>query len=177
MPSRMEICVNNIIVKDLSRIGRNMLETDELLMVYLVERNVRFISLGDNNDSFIQPLSVLELTIINLFNQETLNNLAEKSSSSRFTKVKRGEHAAGYARFGYRKSETEKGRLVIDGEAAEIVRLIFFLAIEGKVMREIAEILNTQDIITPSAYKKRNEFGFWHTVDPDYHFWNNQMVW
>jgi len=170
--------INCIIVKDLSRIGRNMLETDELLMVYLVERNIRFISLGDNYDSFINPLSVLELATINLFNQDYLRDLVEKSASNRLTKVKRGEFVGRYAPFGYIKSKTERNKLEKDNEAAGYIRLIFSLAIEGKTMREIAEILNAQDIPTPSVYKStRHKLGIWHTVDPDYHFWNDKMVW
>jgi len=169
--------INCIIVKDLSRIGRNMLETDELLMVYLVEWNTRFISLGDNYDSFVQPLSILELAIISLFNQDHIRELAQKSLSNRLAKIKQGEHVSGYAAFGYAKSKTNKNKLIIDNEAAEIIRFIFSLAIEGKVTREIAEILNAQEIITPSAYKSKRGQGTWHTIDPNYHFWNDSMVW
>jgi len=170
--------INCIIVKDLSRIGRNMLETDELLMVYLVERNVRFISLGEGYDSFINPLSVLELATINLFNQDYLRDLAEKSTSNRLIKVKRGEHVSGYATYGYVKSKTEKNRLVVDPEAAGHIRLIFSLVIEGKVLREVAEILNAQGIPTPSVYKTtRHKQGKWRTVDPNYHFWTDKIIW
>jgi len=169
--------INCIIVKDLSRVGRNMLETDELLMVYLVERNVRFISLGDRYDSFVQPLSVLELATINLFNQDHIRDLAQKSLSSRLVKLKRGEHVGGLAPFGYAKSKTEKNRLIIDNDAVEIIQLIFSLAIEGKATREIAKILNAQDIITPSSYKAKRGQGTWRTTDPNYHFWSDTMVW
>ena len=170
--------VNCILVKDLSRIGRNMLETDELLMVYLVERNVRFISLGDNYDSFVHPLSVLELATLNLFNQDYLRDLVEKSNSSRYIKIKRGEHVSGYTNFGYKKSTEDKNKLVIDEEAAGYIRYIFSLTVEGKTSREIAEILNSQNIPTPSVYKTtRHGQGKWHTVDPDYHFWNDNLVW
>ena len=169
--------INCIIVKDVSRIGRNMLETDELLLIYLVERNIRFISIGDRYDSFIQPLSVLEVAITNLFNQDYLHDIAQKSLSSRYVKLKNGERAAGKAVFGYVKSKKEKNKLVIDSEAAEIVRCIFSLALEGKVLREIAAILNAQGLITPSAYKEKRGHSKWRTVDPNYHFWNDNMVW
>jgi DNA invertase Pin-like site-specific DNA recombinase len=170
--------VNCIIVKDLSRIGRNMLDVDDLLMNFLVERNVRFISLNDNYDSFIHPLSVLELAFINLLNQDYLSDLVHKSASSRFIKVSRGEFVGRFAPFGYIKSKTDKNKLIVDGEAAGCVRLIFSLAAENRVMREIAEILNAQEIPTPSVYKRtRHDQGIWHTVDPEYHFWNDKMVW
>jgi DNA invertase Pin-like site-specific DNA recombinase len=164
--------INGIIVKDLSRIGRNMLETDDFLMNYLVERNVRFISLGDNYDSFIHPLSVLELAMINLFNQDYIRDLIEKSASSRLVKVKRGEFVGRYAPFGYVKSKSNKNKLVVDEEAAGYVRLIFSLVIDGHKLREIAEILNAQGIPTPSVYKKtRLGLDAWYTTDPNHHFW------
>ena len=171
--------INCIIVKDLSRIGRNMLETDELLMIYLVERNVRFISIGDGYDSFVQPLSVLEIATINLFNEDYLRDLVQKSVSSRYVKIKRGEHASGDPAFGYVRSKADKSKLEIDEEAANTVRLIFSLSIEGRVNREIAAILNAQDIATPSTHKgKKSKNGKrrWRTIDPDYHFWTAQAV-
>lgn len=160
--------VNCIVVKDLSRIGRNMLEVDDLLMNYLVERNVRFISVNDNYDSFTHPLSVLELVAINLFNQDYIQDLGEKSVSSRLTKVKRSEFLGNYTPFGYVKSKTEKNKLVVDGEAAGYVRMIFSLAAEGRKLREIAGILNAQEIPTPSVYKRtRYGLGKLKTSDPD----------
>jgi len=154
-----------------------MLDVDDLLMNFLVERNVRFIALNDRYDSFIHPLSVLELAFINLLNQDYLSDLVHKSASSRYTKVSRGEFVGRFAPFGYVKSKTNKNKLVIDEEAAGYIRLIFSLAAENRVAREIAEILNAQQIPTPSVYKRtRHGQGIWHTVDPDYHFWNDTMI-
>jgi len=170
--------INCIIVKDLSRIGRNMLDVDDLLMNFLVERNVRFIALDNNYDSFIHPLSVLELAFINLLNQDYLSDLVHKSASNRYTKVLRGDFVGRFAPFGYVKSATDNNKLVIDEEAAGYIRLMFSLAAENRLMREIAEILNAQNIPTPSVYKRtRHGQGIWHTVDPEYHFWNGNMVW
>ena len=141
-----------IIVKDLSRIGRNLLDVDDLLMNYLVMMNVRFIAINDGYDSLKSPLSNLELAIINLANQHYSRDLAEKSKTAKLIKQKKGEYLA-HAPFGYKKSETIKNKLVPDDEAAGYVKLIFSLAVEGKRTVEIAQILNEQGIPSPSVYK------------------------
>jgi DNA invertase Pin-like site-specific DNA recombinase len=169
--------VHCIIVKDLSRIGRNMIDVGDLLMNYLVVRNIRFIAIDNSYDSLMNPLSNLELAVINLANQHYNRDLAQKSISSRHVKMKRGEYLSCWALFGYKKSETERNKIVIDAESAEYVRLIFSLAMDGKNPPQIAIILNAQGVPTPSEYKKRHGIiGGWKTADPDFTFWNNGFV-
>jgi DNA invertase Pin-like site-specific DNA recombinase len=156
--------VDCIIVKDLSRIGRDMLETDDMLMNRLVTLGVRFIAIGDGYDSFKNPLSNLELAIINLANQHYVRDLAQKSMSVKLMKMKRGEHLCA-APFGYAKSKTEKNRLVVDDEAAEYVRLMFSLAAEGNNFTQIAYIMNAQNIPSPAEYKR--ERGLWNNARAD----------
>lgn len=169
--------VDCIIVKDLSRIGRNMLEVDDLLMNHLVALNVRFIAINNGYDSFAHPLSNLELAVINLANQHYNRDLAEKSKSAKLVKQKRGEYLA-HAPFGYKKSLTEKNKLVPDEEAAGYVRLIYLLACEGRRTVEIAQILNAQGVPSPSVYKTRNGWkNMWtQVIDPDYCFWTNGVT-
>jgi DNA invertase Pin-like site-specific DNA recombinase len=169
--------VDCIIVKDLSRIGRDMLEVDDLLMNHLVLLGVRFVAVNDGYDSFAHPLSNLELAIINLANQHYSKDLAVKSMTAKIVKQKRGEYLS-RAPFGYKKSDTEKNRLVPDDEAAGYVRLIFSLACEGRGAVEIAQILNAQEIPSPSVYKVRNGWNnMWtHAIDPDYCFWTNGVI-
>ena len=144
-----------LLVGDLSRIGRNLIDVDDLLMNYLVSLNVRFVAVNNGYDSFSSPLSNLELAIINLANQHYNKDLAVKSVTAKNVKSKRGEYLA-HAPFGYKKSDTERNKLVPDDEAAEYVRLIFSLACEGRRSVEIAQILNAQGIPSPSVYKVRN---------------------
>jgi len=169
--------IDCIIVKDLSRIGRNLIDVDDLLMNYLVTLNVRFIAISEGYDSFSSPLSNLELAVINLANQHYNKDLAQKSISAKNIKSKRGEYLA-HAPFGYKKSEIEKNKLVPDEEAAGYVRLIFSLAVEGRRTVEIAQILNAQGIPSPSVYKTRNGWNnMWtNAIDPDYCFWTNGVV-
>jgi DNA invertase Pin-like site-specific DNA recombinase len=169
--------IDCVIVKDLSRIGRNLIDVDDLLMNHLVTRGVRFIAINNGYDSFSSPLSNLELAIINLANQHYNKDLAVKSMTAKNIKSKRGEYLA-HAPFGYIKSKTEKNRLVPDDEAAGYVRLIFSLACEGRRTVEIAQILNAQGIPSPSVYKIRNGWAnIWtNVIDPDYCFWTNGVI-
>ncbi|MDR2357921.1 MAG: recombinase family protein [Oscillospiraceae bacterium] len=169
--------IDCIIVKDLSRIGRNLIDTDDLLMNYLVSMNVRFIAINNGYDSFKNPLSNLELAIINLANQQYNRDLAQKSVSAKLVKQRRGEYLA-LAPFGYKKSGSEKNKLVPDDVAANCVRLIFSLACEGLRATEIAQMLNAQGVPSPSVYKTRNGCkNIWtQAVDPDFCFWTNLAV-
>ena len=171
--------VHCIIVKDLSRIGRNLLDVNDLLMNHLVAHDVRFIALGERHDSLKHPMSNLELAFINLSNQHYARDLAQKSMSSKEIKMKRGEYLSCWALFGYKKSETERNKIVIDEECAAYVRLMFSLAAEGKRPPTIAAILNAQGIPTPAEHKKQNGIkGSWNfkVIDPDYSFWCGTKV-
>jgi DNA invertase Pin-like site-specific DNA recombinase len=89
--------IDCIVVKDLSRIGRNLIDVDDLLMNYLVTLNVRFVAINNGYDSFSSPLSNLELAVINLANQHYNRDLAQKSITARNTKSKNGEVLASQA--------------------------------------------------------------------------------
>jgi DNA invertase Pin-like site-specific DNA recombinase len=169
--------VHCIIVKDLSRIGRDLIDVDDLLMNYLVMFDIRFIAVNNGYDSLKSPLSNLELAVINLTNQHYNRDLAQKSLTSKIIKMKRGEFLSCWAMFGYKKSAEERNKIVIDEESAEYVRLIFSLAADGNNLSKIAVILNAQGRPTPSEYKKkRGIIGGWKTADPDYCFWDNALV-
>ena len=169
--------INCIIVKDLSRIGRNLIDVDDLLMNYLVDSKTRFIAINNNYDSFLHPLSTLELALINLSNQHYNKDLAMKSITSKQYKMRKGEYLSCFALYGYKKSEIEKNKLEIDIESAEYVRLIFSLAIAGHTVTEIAKIINAQDIPTPGSYKKQQGVKcMWATIDENYSFWDSTLV-
>lgn len=170
-------CINCIVVKDLSRIGRNLIDVDDLLMNYLVTLKIRFVAINNGYDSFSNPLSNLELALINLANQHYNRDLVEKSMSIKHSKARRGEYLA-IAPFGYKKSKIERNKLVPDDEAARYVQLIFSLAVEGHRPVEIAQILNAQGIPSPSVYKTRKGWSKTSArrIDHDYCFWRNDAV-
>ena len=168
--------VDCIIVKDISRIGRNMIDVGDLLMNYLVMLNIRFIAIGNNYDSLVNPLTNLELAMINLANQYYNRDLAQKIISVRRAKNQRGEYLA-IAPFGYKKSKTARNKLEPDEESAGYIRLIFSLAVEGRRSVEIAQILNEQGIPTPLDYKiKRGGKKYRKVIDLEESFWTNRIV-
>jgi DNA invertase Pin-like site-specific DNA recombinase len=166
-----------VCVKDLSRIGRSLIDVDDLLMNRLIALQVRFIAINNHYDSLLHPLSNLELAIINLGNQYYNRDLAVKSISAKRVKMRRGEFLSCWVPFGYKKSATERNKIVVDDEAAGYIRQIFQLAIDGIGPTKIAATLNERGIPTPSEYKRRHGVtGGWRITDPEYTFWTVQMV-
>lgn len=147
--------VNCVIVKDLSRFGRDYIDTGRYLERYFPERNVRFISVTDNIDSFEQSYDML-LPIKNIFNEQYARDISRKIHASVLTKQKAGEFIGAFTSYGYKKSPSDKNRLVIDEYAAGIVRRIFGLYNAGYGKLRIAGILNEESILCPSAYKRAN---------------------
>lgn len=147
--------VNCVIVKDLSRFGRDYIDTGRYLERYFPDNNVRFISITDNIDSMKQAYDML-LPIKNIFNEQYARDISKKVHASMKTKQKAGEFIGAFASYGYKKSPFDKNKLVIDEYAAEIVRRIFNLYLKGYGKIRIASILNEEGIVCPSEYKKMN---------------------
>lgn len=147
--------VNCVIVKDLSRFGRDYIDTGRYLERYFPERDVRFISVTDNIDSFEQAYDML-LPIKNIFNEQYARDISRKIHASVLTKQKAGEFIGAFTSYGYKKSPSDRNKLVIDEYAAGIVRRIFELYNAGYGKLRIAGILNEEGILCPSAYKRAN---------------------
>ncbi|MDE5933709.1 MAG: recombinase family protein [Lachnospiraceae bacterium] len=147
--------VNCVIVKDLSRFGRDYIDTGRYLERYFPEWNVRFISITDNIDSFSQAYDML-LPIKNIFNEQYARDISRKIHASVLTKQKAGEFIGAFPSYGYKKSPSNKNKLVIDEYAAGVVRRIFALYNAGFGKLRIAGILNEEGVLCPSAYKNAN---------------------
>lgn len=147
--------VNCVIVKDLSRFGRDYIDTGKYLERYFPERNVRFISITDHIDSARQAYDML-LPIKNIFNEQYARDISKKIHASVSTKQKAGEFIGAFASYGYQKSPADKNKLLIDEYAAQIVRRIFDLYRQGVGKIRIAGILNEEGIVCPSEYKRLN---------------------
>ena len=158
--------VNCVIVKDLSRFGRDYIETGRYLERYFPERDVRFISITDNIDSVKQAYDLL-LPIKNIFNEQYARDISQKIHAAVRTKQKAGEFIGAFASYGYRKSPTDKNKLVVDIYAAKVVRRIFRLYIQGCGKLRIASILNEEGIVCPSEYKKINGDNYKNAYRPD----------
>ena len=147
--------VNCVIVKDLSRFGRDYIDTGKYLERYFPDRDVRFISITDNIDSMKQAYDML-LPIKNIFNEQYARDISKKVHSSMRTKQKAGEFIGAFTSYGYKKSPTDKNKLVIDEYAAGVVRRIFRMYVSGLGKNSIAVTLNKEGVVCPSEYKKMN---------------------
>lgn len=145
-----------IIVKDLSRFGRNYIDIGDYLEQIFPFLGVRFISVNDHFDSndFEGTTGGLDVGFRNLIYALYSKDLSQKVRSAKKTRMEKGEFIGSYAPYGYAKSPENRKKLVIDEEAATIVRRIFAMADEGKNAVQIAAALNAESIPTPYAYKQ-----------------------
>lgn len=150
--------INCIIVKDLSRVGRNYLQVGEYVQEIFPEQGVRFISVNDGYDS-INAATMDDDIIIpfkNLLNDAYSRDISVKIRSNLDAKRKNGEYTGAFAPFGYVKSDMDKNDIVVDEYAANVVRDIFKWKLEGMNQSHIAERLNQAGIPSPMEYKKAN---------------------
>lgn len=148
--------VNCVIVKDLSRFGRDYIETGRYLERIFPTLGVRFIALTDHYDSFSADTGERNITlpVKNFINDSYCRDISIKVKSQLAVKRKSGECVAPFAVYGYRKSPGDKNKLVADDYAAEVARRIFTWKIEGMAVSAIAQKLNDLHILSSSEYKK-----------------------
>ena len=146
--------INLILVKDLSRFGRNHLECGYYEEELFPSIGCRFIALNDGIDTAIDGNDIMPFQ--NVYNELYSKDMSRRVRTAKHTRAENGYYLAAYAPYGYDKQDH---RLVLDEEAAEIVRYIFRLRLEGKSCCRIAAILNEQQIIPPRDYyyRKRNK--------------------
>ena len=147
--------VNCVVVKDLSRFGRDYIDTGRYLERIFPELNVRFISVTDNIDSMKQAYDML-LPIKNIFNEQYARDISNKVQATVKSKQKAGEFIGAFTSYGYKKSPANKNKLVIDEYASEVVKRVFTMYAQGIGKQSIAKILNAEGILCPSEYKKLN---------------------
>lgn len=147
---------NCIIVKDLSRFGRNYLDAGEYIEKIFPFLGVRFIAVNDNYDSLGGKNASDELIIPfkNLINEAYCRDISVKVRTQLEVKRKSGQHIGAFAVYGYLKDETDKNRLVADEYAADVVRDIFKWKLEGMSPQDIAARLNHSGVLSPMEYKR-----------------------
>ena len=148
--------VNCVIVKDLSRFGRDYIEAGRYIQKIFPSLSVRFIALTDHYDSLHADAgeSGIILPVKNFINDSYCRDISVKVKSQFEVKRKNGECIAPFALYGYKKADHNKNRLEPDDYAAEIVSRIFDWKIEGMAVSAIADKLNRLGILSPKEYKK-----------------------
>ena len=154
--------IDCIVVKDLSRFGRNYLDAGEYIERIFPFLGVRFIAINDHYDSQHSQAESdgLVIPFKNLINEAYCRDTSVKIRSQLAIKRKRGDFIGSFAVYGYVKDPENKNHLVIDPFAADVVRDIFRWKVEGISAGDIADCLNRDGILAPMDYKKSQGFRF-----------------
>ena len=170
--------INCIVVKDLSRFGRDYLTVGNYISRVFPFMGVRFIAINDGFDS-IRPMDTdsLETSFKTLLYDLYSRDLSRKVRSAKRSRAQRGDFLSPFAPYGFIKDPDNRKRLMIDPEAAETVRRIFQLMGEGLTAIQIARTLNLEDIPTPMQYKRAAGCSrtVWPSVNDD-NFWTPHEV-
>lgn len=165
--------INCILVKDLSRFGRDYLTVGDYISRVFPFLGVRFISINDGFDSSNpQDIDSLDTSFRTLIYDLYSRDLSRKVKSAKKARAERGAFLSPYAPYGFIKDPEDKNHLLVDEGAAAIIRRIFQMAAEGSKTWEIASVLNLEGTSTPKVYKKEagctrkpwlsiNEENFW----------------
>lgn len=146
--------INCIIVKDLSRFGRNYIETGEYLEQVFPFLGVRFIAVNDGYDS-IQPeaADLLQVHLKNLINDVYARDISRKVCPVLQMKQKRGEFLGTWAPYGYRKDDKDRHQLAVEEDTAPVVRMMFDWRLAGWTYRKIVQELIARKLPSPSRYR------------------------
>lgn len=155
--------VNCVIVKTLARAFRNYSDQGYFLENYFPRHNVRFISIGNPRvDTYLTPEVVngIEVPINGLMNDRYAYNTSCDIRRSFNKKRKKGEFIGSFAPYGYAKDPKDKNKLIVDEEAAEVVKQIFEMFINGMSKYAIMQNLNESGVSSPGAYKRQQGLNY-----------------
>ena len=148
--------INCVVVKDLSRLARNYSDAGSLIDNLFVQLGVRFISLAENVDSYLDPDSVsdIKVPITNVMNDNYCFQTSKKIRQVFDYKRRNGQYIGSFAPFGYVKDPDDKHQLVVDPDAAEVVKLVYSMFLQGSSKRAVSLYLNEHGIPSPAAYRR-----------------------
>ena len=154
-----------IIVKDMSRLGRDYLKVGQCMEI-LRQKGVRLIAINDNVDSFYREDDFTPFR--NIMNEWYARDTSRKIQSTFRSKGESGKHTASTPPYGYIKDEKDKDKWVVDEKAAEIVRRIFNLTMQGNGPYRIAKILEADKIDIPAYHQKKLGYGLHQSKNFEY---------
>lgn len=169
--------VSTVIVKDLSRFGRNSALTGMYTNITFAKHGVRFIAINDNYDT-IDPNSVDNdfAGIKNWFNEFYARDTSRKIRAVKKAQAERGEPLTSHVPYGYKKNPDDSKHWIVDEEAAQVVQRIFTLCMEGNGPAQIAKILESDKVLNPTAYHQRAGRNTTHSTPENPYRWNVATV-
>ena len=166
-----------VLTKDLSRLGRNSTMTGMFINITFAKHNVRYIAINDNFDTQNQNSVDNDFAGIRMwFNEFYARDTSRKIRAVNKAKGERGERLTTNAPYGYRKNPENKKEWIIDEEAAQVVRHIFDLCMEGRGPMQIAKQLKEEMILTPTAYKHKEGIKTPNPESADPYHWRSETV-
>ena len=148
--------IDMVITKDLSRLGRDYIDTGYYLEKYFPSKNVRYISVNDGIDTFSKNSNNDIGPFMSVVNDMYAKDISKKVRTVKRTKAEKGEFIGAFAPYGYKKNPSDITKLVVDEKVAEIVKYIFNEYVSGNGLTYIAHRLNERKIPCPSIYKQQN---------------------
>ena len=169
--------ISTVIVKDLSRFGRNSALTGMYINITFAKYGVRFIAINDNYDS-IDPNSIDNdfAGLKNWFNEFYARDTSRKIRAVNKAKGERGEPLTSHLPYGYQKDPADPKRWIIDEEAAQVVKRVFTLCMEGRGPSQIARQLTQERVLTPTAYHLNKGVSCSHKMPEVPHGWRSSTV-
>ena len=169
--------VGTVIVKDMSRVGRDYLQTGFYTEVLFKQQGVRFIAVSNGVDSTDASSSEFA-PFLNIMNEWYLRDCSRKLKAAYRTKGNSGKPTTSHPPYGYRKSPDDKNQWIVDEESAMVVKRIFNLCVEGYGPGQIAKILMNDKIETPSYYWGKQGISAWESkYDPNRPYdWTSDSV-
>ena len=143
--------VETLVVKDLSRFGRNYLQVGYYTEILFPKKGVRFIAINNNVDS-ATPQDNDFTPFLNIMNEWYAKDTSNKIKAIFKSRMKDGMRCSGSIPYGYKREPDDKQTLIVDEPAAEVVRKIFRLACQGNSTTAIADILTAEQVLIPAAY-------------------------
>ena len=167
--------INCCVVKDLSRLGRNAIDSGYYIEKYFPSKNVRFVAVNDNYDSNNAQNGNIMISLKNMVNEAYALDISRKVRATTQMNIKNGCFVGGMAPYGYLKNPDDCHKLIVDKFAANVVRQIFEMAANGNSIREILAWLNDNEYLTPSRYLHSIGQATANQKSPHIH-WSNRAV-
>ena len=167
--------INTILVKDMSRFGRNYILVGQCLDYVFPAFGVRFVALSDNIDTEQKDSAAMDMMpITNVFNEWWAASTSKKLRMVKAKNAKNGKNGMSHPPYGYTIGKNEKRTLQINEEVAPIVRRIFEMRASGMTPRKIADILNAEKVLTPNDYRL-SKTGV-TSMPASWHLWNTSVL-